>query len=192
MLAAALSASGQHLDLSSLDGLTAKATEAQNVELDSEKLKLASGLLGQDAGGQAKNLISGMQGVFVRAFEFDKPGQYARSDVDAVRTQLRGPNWKRIVDIKEKDETVELYFYSDNGKMGGMALIASEPRELTIVNIVGSLDMQALGKLMGSMGMSVNVPGLSTSNADARPSGTPRPAPAPRAAPAPKPVPRND
>ena len=177
-------AQAQQLDLSSLDGLASRAREAQNVDLDAEKLKLASGLLGDTEGGQAKNLVSAMQGVFVRAFEFDRTGQYSRSDVDAVRAQLKGPSWSRIVDMKDKDESVELWFHINNGKMGGMALIASEPKELTVVNIVGPLDMQALGKLMGGMGVSVNVPGLSGGN----------PKPEPRSAPRaePKPAPKND
>lgn len=184
LAAAMVTAQAQQLDLSSLDQLAPRAREAQNVDLDAEKLKLASGLLGDTEGGQARNLVSAMQGVFVRAFEFEKTGQYSRSDVDAVRAQLKGPSWSRIVDVKDKDESIELWFHINNGKMGGMALIASEPKELTVVNIVGPLDMQALGKLIGGMGVSVNVPGLST--------GTPKPEPRPTPKAESRPAPKND
>jgi hypothetical protein len=156
------------------------------VDLDAERLKLASGLLGDNAGANpAKGLVAAMQGVFVRTFEFDSPGQYSRTDLDGVRSQLKGPNWARIVDMKDKEESMELWFYSTNGKMGGMAMIASEPKELTVVNIVGPLDLQALGKLMSGMNISVDVPGMTSGIA-------PKPGSKSAPKPSPKPAPRNN
>jgi hypothetical protein len=41
----------------------------------------------------------------------------------------------------------------DRDKVNGLAIIASEPRELTIVNIVGSVDLQKLHQLEGHFGV---------------------------------------
>ena len=40
-----------------------------------------------------------------------------------------------------------------SGKILGLAVIASEPREFTIVNIVGSIDIDKLAKLEGQFGI---------------------------------------
>jgi len=41
----------------------------------------------------------------------------------------------------------------DQGNANGLVIIASEPREFTVVNIVGSIDLQKLHKLEGKFGI---------------------------------------
>jgi hypothetical protein len=41
----------------------------------------------------------------------------------------------------------------DANKANGLAIISSEPREFTIVNIVGSIDLQKLHRLEGQLGI---------------------------------------
>ena len=41
----------------------------------------------------------------------------------------------------------------DNNQAVGLALIASEPRQFTIVNIVGAIDLDKLHKLEGQFGV---------------------------------------
>jgi hypothetical protein len=41
----------------------------------------------------------------------------------------------------------------DNNRAVGLALIASEPRQFTIVNIVGAIDLDKLHKLEGQFGV---------------------------------------
>jgi hypothetical protein len=145
---------GQQLDLSTLDKLASKAKESSVVTLDPDKLKFASGFLsGDDAKGEkTKNLIASLKGVYVRSFEFAATGAYTQADLDPVRQQLKGPGWSKIIDVKEKDETSEIYFYTAGDK-GGMAIISSEPTELTVVNIVGPVDLKSLAQIGGSFGV---------------------------------------
>ena len=57
-----------------------------------------------------KKLIAGVKGVYVRNFEFESDGQYTAADIEAIRTQLRGPGWTRMVDVKsKKDGDLEVY-----------------------------------------------------------------------------------
>jgi len=62
----------------------------------------------------------------------------------------------------------------DKSQAVGLAVIASEPRQFTIVNIVGAIDLDKLHKLEGQLG----VPKLDIDTSKAEP--------APKAAPAPK------
>ena len=48
---------------------------------------------------------------------------------------------------REKSEDVDMYVLIENNVTKGFALIASEPREFTIINIVGSIKVEDLPKL---------------------------------------------
>ena len=153
MLAGA--AYGQQLDLSSLDKLSAKARESSVVTLDGAKLKLASQFLSSEDEAQekAKGLISGLRGVFVRTFEFDTNGVFSSSDLDPIRKQLTGPGWSNIVNVKDREEAAEVYLFSKGDLLDGIAIIAVEPKEVAVVNIVGPVDINSLRKLSGSFGI---------------------------------------
>lgn len=165
---------GQQLDLSRLDGLAAKARESANISLDGEKLKMLSGFMEEKA---EKGLLSDLRGVNVRSFEFDHAGAYSQADLEAIRAQLKGPNWVRVVDVKGREESAEIWFYSEGGKPGGLAVIAAEPKELAVVNVVGPIDLKTLGKLAGTMGIPNIGTGLRGAGGQTA-SPTPKPAPA--------------
>lgn len=140
----------------SLDRLKDKARETVDVTLDASMLQLAGRFL-SDKGDQAKakKLVSGLKGIYVRSFEFDKPGEYEQADVDAVRSQLKAPGWSRIVGVtsKRSGENTEIYVKSEGGQITGLTVIAAEARELTIVNIVGPIDPEELANLGGHFGI---------------------------------------
>ena len=164
----------QQLDLSRLDGLSAKAKESTNVSLDADKLRMLSGFM-DEKDKSAQDLFSNLKGVHVRAFEFDAAGAYSQSDLDAIRAQLKGPGWTRVVEVKEKDESAEIWFYSDGGKPGGVAVIAAEPMELAVVNILGPIDFRTLARLAGNMG----IPNIRTGLLEQK-QPRPKPEPAPK------------
>ena len=66
-----------------------------------------------------------------------------------MRRQLNAPGWSRIVEARSQKENtdVDVYMLIDGGKAQGLAVIASEPREFTIVNIVGNIDLEQLHDL---------------------------------------------
>jgi hypothetical protein len=148
-----------------LDALEQKAEEAVSVTMDKAMLKMAGGFLkDSDDEVEVRKLVSGLEGIYVRSFEFGTEGQYTKADVDAVRKQLQGPAWGRIVGVRSKrrDGDVDIYFKDGgNGQLGGIVVICAEPRELTIVNIIGTLDPEKLAHLGGEFG----IPRLETGNA---------------------------
>jgi hypothetical protein len=48
---------------------------------------------------------------------------------------------------------VDIYVMLDKNQAIGLAVIASEPRQFTIVNIVGAIDLDKLHKLEGQLGV---------------------------------------
>src|SRR5580704_7572477 len=94
------------LKLPDFESLTGKATQSVNITLDSNLLGLAASFLDSDKpeDAAAKELIAGLQGVYVRSFTFDRDFAYSMTDVDAVRRQLVAPGWQRLVGVRSGKE----------------------------------------------------------------------------------------
>ena len=145
-----------------IERLSAKAVESVNVTVDGALLQLAAKFLSRSDPEQraVKNLISNVKGVYVRSFEFAGPGQYSEADVDALRAQLKAPQWSRMVNVRSTrgGENVDVFFRMEKERIAGLVLIATQPHELTIVNIVGGIDLDQLASLGGYFGIpQVNV-----------------------------------
>jgi hypothetical protein len=145
------------LRLPEFAALADKASESVNVTLDSQLLGMGCRFLNADDPEQAdvKKLCNGLQGIYVRSYTFDDDFAYPKADVDGVRRQLSGPGWSRIVEARSNKENtnVDVFVLIDGGKARGLGIIASEPREFTIVNIVGNIDLEQLHSLEGKFGV---------------------------------------
>ena len=144
------------LELSSLDHLATKASQTVEVNIDERLMRIAAKAFSdKDADErEIKKLIAGVKGIYVKSFEFDSDGQFTTADVDAIRAQVRGPGWTRLVNVTSKKEgNVEVYLLMVGDDIGGLAVLSSEDRELTVVNIVGPVDLEKLAKLEGQFGV---------------------------------------
>jgi hypothetical protein len=151
-LAAPLSAQRLNLDF---PGLSDKAAEVVDVTLDGSLLRLASKFLsnGDPNERAAKDIVQKLEGIYVRSYSFDRDGEYDRNVVERLRTQI-GPSWKKIVDVKSRTrENSEIYINLRGDQPVGMLIISAEPRELTVVNIVGPIDIDKLSALEGNFGV---------------------------------------
>jgi hypothetical protein len=148
------------LRITGLDGLASKAKESVNITLDSNLLHMAGGFLagaGKD-GNDIKGLLAGLKGITVRSYQFKETGQYRMEDLEPIRKQLRTPEWSKIISSQSKDQTSEIYTRTDQGKVVGFAIIAAEPKELTVVAIEGTIDLNDLSKLKALGVPSIPVP----------------------------------
>lgn len=149
---ASFAAHGQKLDLSSLDGLAARARKTEDVSLDADKLKLAAPFLFKESGDKAaEDILSRVTGVFVRTFEFDTPIPLNMPELQPIRKQLTGNGWTKIVDVRDKaqNEDTQVYIFSKGGSMGGITVLSVEDKELTVVNVAGAIGFEELQKLKG-------------------------------------------
>jgi uncharacterized protein DUF4252 len=154
--AAAANAQGSRLQLSTLDHLAAKASESVDVNIDGRLMHLAAKFLSDkdEDERQVKKLVEGIKGIYVKSFEFETDGQYSASDVETIRAQLRGPGWTRLLNVTSKKEgNAEVYLLLNGETVGGLAVVSAGDRELTVVNIVGPVDLEKLAKLEGQFGV---------------------------------------
>ena len=112
-------------------------------------LKQTAGFLAGKGSDTEKmqQLLGGITGIYVKSFEFDAPNMYAESDVEVIRKQVSGAGWSRVVSVREKNELTEIYFWRERDTNGGLVVISAESNELTVVNIVGRVDLASLGAL---------------------------------------------
>lgn len=152
----AVAAKGQ-LRIPEFASLADKASESVNVTLDANLLSMGCRFLNAQDPEQAdaKKICGSLRGVYVRSFTFDTDFGYPKADVEGVRRQLSAPGWSRIVEARsKKDQTdVDVFILIERDKAMGLAIIASEPREFTIVNIVGNIDLADLHNLEGKFGV---------------------------------------
>jgi hypothetical protein len=126
------------------DALSAKAKQKAEITLEGPLLAQAL----QSVPEKVKGVVGNVNRVVVRHYEFEKTDQYGNSDLDGIRKQLSG--WSRVINVKEEHETTEIYMLNQNGQPGGFLLISAEPKELTVVHIVGSIDLASLQAVVKS------------------------------------------
>jgi len=149
-------AQDSRLQLSGLDHLAGKANQTVDVNIDERLMKLAAKVFNEKDVDeqQVKKLVEGLKGIYVKSFEFDNANEYSPADVETIRTQLHGPNWTRLVNVTSKKEgNVEVYLLFNGDQVGGLAVLYFEEKELTVVNIVGPVDLDKLAKLEGQFGV---------------------------------------
>ena len=149
-------AQDSRIQTASLDHLAAKASQSVDVNVDERLMKMAAKVFSEQDVDERKikKLIEGLKGIYVRSFEFDSAGQYTAEDLAGIRTQLSGPGWTRMVNVSsKKDGNLEVYLLFQGEQVNGLAVLHSDAKELTIVNIVGPVDLDKLAQLEGQFGV---------------------------------------
>jgi len=135
------------------DKLSARAVEKVDVNLQGPVLEMASRFLGAGDDAKIKQVVQSLKCVYVKSFTFDKEGQYTEADLNEIRSYVRGADWSKIVDVQEKHESSSIYLKTDGKQSQGFVVISAEPKELTVVQIIGPIDPSMLSELGGKMGI---------------------------------------
>jgi uncharacterized protein DUF4252 len=145
---------GPRMPLAGLEKLAAAASETVDVSLDTSLLALAARFMddhGDAEEAKVKAMLSGLKGVYVRSYEFGADGVVAPGEVEAIRRQLSAPGWTRMAGVRSRKDhaDVDVYLWLDGATIGGLGILSVEPRRFTVVNIVGSIDLDQLRRLEG-------------------------------------------
>ena len=141
-----LAAFSQTIDFN-LDAVAAKAKKKVEISFDGPMLAEAL----KKAPDKVKGSISNVSRFTLRSYEFEKSGEYSDADIEAIRRQATSSNgWSRILSSKEEHESVDIYVLNQGGKAGGFLLIAAEEKELTVVHVIGSMELASLQEVVKS------------------------------------------
>lgn len=167
-------AESPQLALPDFSELRSRATDAVDVTIGPLPLSLAGWLVDHDAGGDpgvadAKAALKGLHALYIRHYEFASDFAYPASELDSVRRQLAGAGWSQIVHVRDqkKSEDVDVYLALEKDRITGVAIVANEPREFTIVNAVGSLTMGQVNALREHFGFQHDADAKEHHDADA-------------------------
>jgi Domain of unknown function (DUF4252) len=151
------------IDIPDFRPLEAKAKDSVNITLGPWVLHSMGAFLDEKdpEGAATKKLLGGIQSIQIRSFEFETDSAYSHADIDAVRRQLKAPGWTSLMNVHDRDkgEDVDMYLLIQNEQTRGFALVASEPRQFTIINIVGSINVKDLPKLQSQLHLGKLMPG---------------------------------
>ena len=142
------------LQLDQLDVLANRASNTVDIKLDEHLMQVTSKIFSKDE-AEIKELLKSVKGIYVKNFSFAKENEYLPAEIDSVMSQLRGGGWSKIVGItsKKENENVEVYLMMVADQISGLAVVSLNPKEVTVVNIVGPINLEKLSQLEGSFGI---------------------------------------
>jgi Domain of unknown function (DUF4252) len=149
------------LQLDQLDVLANRATETVDVKLDEHLMQTTAKFFKGDDDSEIRDLIKNVKGIYVKSFTFEKENEYTTTEVDSVVSQLKGSGWSKIIGVtsKKNGNNVDVYLLTLGDQIAGLAVVSAEPKEFTVVNIVGPINLEKLSQLEGSFGVPVlNLP----------------------------------
>jgi len=154
---ATVRAQSARLQIDQLDSLANKASETVDVKLDEHLMQMtAKFFVSKDPDdAEIRDLIKGVKGIYVKSFTFEKEGEYSPAEIDSVMSQLRGGAWSKIIGVtsKKDGDNVEVYLNTAGDQINGLAVLSIEPKEFTVVNIVGPINLEKLVQLEGQFGV---------------------------------------
>jgi Domain of unknown function (DUF4252) len=145
------------LKLPSFADLKDKAVKSVDITIGSSVLGFMGWMMhGDDKDTvELRKTLTGLKSVQIRSYQFTSDFAYSRADVDAVRSQLSGPGWSQLLKVHDqhKSEDVDIYIALDKQTIRGLAIIAANRREFTILNIVGSVALEQVARLRETFGV---------------------------------------
>src|SRR5215217_845586 len=139
-----------------LDALESRARDVVEVNIDGKLLDLAKRVTVKVDDEKAKKVaqaISGLKGIYVRVYRFEKENEYNISDIDSIRSQLTAPGWERLANARSKrnNQKIDVYTMFTGDTMSGVAVVVSESKSIAIVNVIGPIDIDLLAELGGKL-----------------------------------------
>lgn len=181
---AASQAKTGRIQMDELSRLAAKAQSVKSVALDQSMLQLASGVVAKGEAGAKGNtgndqairqILGQLKGIYVKDFEFAKPGEYSQADVSQILCQVQGHSWEQVVSSVDKrtHETAGIYVLHDANTFKAILIVSAKPQELAVVNIVGPINPNDLSHMQGVFG----IPNMNTGagKSPAKPKGPGKP-----------------
>ncbi len=146
------------LDVDTED-LKGQADEVVEVNLDGEALEQGSKLLAIRNGvsGSVKSVLGKIKGIYRKTYRFAAGNPYEQEAVSDIRDQMADDGWSPMIDVQNRQQnrglTVYSYTSTDGSAPNGVTVISTDPGEVTVLNLVGDVDLDALADVGETLGM---------------------------------------
>jgi hypothetical protein len=140
--------------------LAERATHVTEVTLDKNMLAFAAKFMDKDKDDDkddeaVKDMIRNLKGVYVREYEFDKDHSYTAEELEGLRKYFEGSDWSPMVHERTKGvaEGTDVFLKLVNGQVQGLFVLDAEAKELSLVLILGPVDIDKISSLGGTFGI---------------------------------------
>ncbi len=137
-----------------VDALRQIASSKTEFSLDHSMLVFAAKL--DSDNDDLRRVIAGVSGLSVHRYRFPQPWAYDQDSLRSVQDQYHAQGWKRVVNNHDKDglpgET-ELWVRFDHNAITNVAILLARSREVTFVEVAGSISPMDLSHLGGHFGI---------------------------------------
>lgn len=128
-------------------GLFDKDEVSMEINLGGPLLRMVAGATRGDDPDFA-SVISSLQGIQVRVFPVGAGAQDSfKGKIGRAARWLEGRGWMSTMRVREQNSEVYIYLKEAGGKIQGLTLLAVEPKEAVVINIVGRIDPDQIGRL---------------------------------------------
>lgn len=135
-----------------------RADEVVKVNLWGRPLEHAKKLLGlrKNVTDSVRGFMNGLTAVYRRTYRF-RGKDASKDDVEPVHRQLAEDGWVPLIETedRQKPEALSVYSYSRDDEMTGMTVVSRGPDEITVLKIMGPMDLEALSAIGSGLGMPV-------------------------------------
>lgn len=113
------------------------------------------GALAKNEDPQAAAIFSKLKGVRVSVYATGGDAAAALDQVSRVKETLTTLQWSPVVQVNEEGEQVQIFMKMNGEVMDGLTLMAVDGKEAVFINVIGQLDPEELGQLMGRFDMDI-------------------------------------
>ncbi len=161
LTAISVNAQNARIRFENLNYLEQKARDVVEINIDGKLLELAKRVLIKVKDQDAKKVgqaISGLEGIYVRVYNFENENEYNSADVEMLRSQLQTPGWEKLANVRSKknNQKIDVYTMFKGDVMSGLAVVISESKSVAVVNVIGPIDIDLLAELGGKL----NIPNI--------------------------------
>ena len=147
-----------YVDFGNLSGFL-KSNDVTEVNIESYLLRMVSNAT-QKNDPELSELLKGLKLVKVYSFKVDgNDHKEISAKINQLDNSLSSKNWNRIVKVKSNKENTNIYIKTtpDQNNIVGLVVASLDKKgEAAFVNIVGKIDLDAIGRL----GQKFDIPSL--------------------------------
>jgi len=137
-----------YFDFGNLSSIS-KSDEGTEVNIQEHLIKMVA-KMSEEKDKQLAEMLNGLKLIKVNTFPVtNKNRNLIIKKLESVQNSLSSNNWENIIKIKQKGENMNVSLKTDrNKKITGLVVAGiADKGQAIFVNIVGSIDLETLGKL---------------------------------------------
>ena len=100
---------------------------------------------------ETQELLRSLDGVRIRIYEIDRNPDRVAGRIEKMSLKLRDQDWQPIALVRQEDEQTHMLIKMSGDRIAGLTLIAMEPSEAVVINVMGDLRPEMFSDTMAAL-----------------------------------------